>query len=354
MADSLVLKGVKDVKKRTGTGMILRKPSRGGDTHQIKEWWRNSVNTVYASCSVIKISTSDGVVNLAIATGGREGAFIRIVHDGDFGFTFYDVKDIQRAALFNDQMQIIEHYMFPAIAGGSIVTVTPSGAASRPTTTVPFVFTGNTTIAGTPTVGETLTATAATFTGGTGTITTNMVFQVSATGTSGWSNLASTSGVASGGTATYVITSSEAGKYIRAHYTITDDVGTTNKNSSATSVIAETLATRIANATYTYVVTVVNTAAEGDPAVNVFALNGTNQLAVSASAGESIAFDFSADASNHPLDIFTDATKTTPVTVGVETGGPGNATLLFTPPIAGSFSYQCINHANMGGDITVS
>lgn len=354
MADSLVLKGVKDVKKRTGTGMLLRNPARGGNTHQIKEWWRNSVNTVYASCSLIKISTSDGVVNLAIATGGREGAFIRIVHDGSFNFNFYDVKDIQRAALFTDQMQLIEHYMFPAIAGGSIVTVTPPGGASRPDPTIPVVFSGTTTLSGSPVVGETLTATAPTFTGGTGTVSTNLVFQVSSNGSSNWSLLEGNAGVASGGTATYVITSSEAGKYIRAKYTVTDDVGPNNKNSTVTSVITESLATRIANATYSYVVTVVNTAAEGDPAVNVFALNGTNQLAVSASPGESIAFDFSADASNHPLGIFTDASKTTPVTVGVETGGAGNATLLFTPPIAGSFSYQCINHAAMGGDITVS
>ena len=72
------------------------------------------------------------------------------------------------------------------------------------------------------------------------------------------------------------------------------------------------------------------------------------------SPNETAVFDFSAVAGAHPLGIFTDASKTTPVTVGVETGGSGNATLLFQPPIAGTFSYQCINHAAMGGDITVS
>ena len=38
-------------------------------------------------------------------------------------------------------------------------------------------------------------------------------------------------------------------------------------------------------------------------------------------------------------------------TVGIEQEGTD---LLFTPPIAGSFSYQCANHAAMGGDITVN
>ena len=34
MADSLVLTGVKDVKKHTGTEMLLTRPKRGGDTFQ--------------------------------------------------------------------------------------------------------------------------------------------------------------------------------------------------------------------------------------------------------------------------------------------------------------------------------
>ena len=42
MADSLVLTGVKDVKKHTGTEMLLTRPKRGGDTHSLKEWWKGS------------------------------------------------------------------------------------------------------------------------------------------------------------------------------------------------------------------------------------------------------------------------------------------------------------------------
>lgn len=103
-----------------------------------------------------------------------------------------------------------------------------------------------------------------------------------------------------------------------------------------------TFAEKVAAAAYTYVVTVDN---------GVYELDGVAQAEVTANVGESIVFDFSGVADNHPLAIFTDSTKLTPVTVGVE---EENGVLYFAPPIAGTFSYQCINHADMGGDITIS
>jgi len=103
-----------------------------------------------------------------------------------------------------------------------------------------------------------------------------------------------------------------------------------------------TFAEKVADAAYTYAVTVDN---------GVYELDGVAQAEVTADVGEGIVFDFSAVSGNHPLAIFTDSTKTTPVTVGVE---EENGVLYFEPPIAGSFSYQCINHADMGGDITIS
>ena len=48
MADSLVLTGVKDVKKHTGDEMLLTRPKRGGDSHPIKEWWKGGI-AVYAT-----------------------------------------------------------------------------------------------------------------------------------------------------------------------------------------------------------------------------------------------------------------------------------------------------------------
>ena len=51
MADSLVLTGVKDVKKHTGSPkeMLLTRPKRGGDTHAIKEWWKDRGGAQYVA-----------------------------------------------------------------------------------------------------------------------------------------------------------------------------------------------------------------------------------------------------------------------------------------------------------------
>lgn len=351
MADSLRFKGAKDITKRIGSGMRLVRPKRGGDTHQVKQWWGLKQTCLYTNAAIFNVTTDFGSVQLIIPVD-TETTELQIRHDGSGNFTFPYNRACDRVAVYSaDRSVFYKEYQFSKISGGAMVTRT---VTAYPAVETVVAFGTGTSLSGTAVVGETLTATAASTSGGKGTVSTNLIFQVSDTGSGGWSFLAGNPGTASGGTATYTIQSGDSGKYIRASYQVTDDDGTVSNNSSATNVIADTLATRISNATYTYTVTVVNTAAEGDPAVNVYALNGTNQQAVAASVGESIAFDFSAVASAHPLGIFTDSTKTTPVTVGVETGGAGNATLLFTPPITGSFSYQCINHANMGGDITVS
>ena len=118
MADSLFLVGVKDVRKHTGTEMQLVHPLRGGNTHQVKEWWRNGVNTTYTGCTIFKVTTAAGSVKLALATGKPEGTELRIDHDGSFNFSFYHMNEIERAALFTDGMELIEHYVFPSIAGG--------------------------------------------------------------------------------------------------------------------------------------------------------------------------------------------------------------------------------------------
>ena len=351
MADSLRLKGARSVSNHTGSEMILRRPARGGDVFKVPTWWNLKHRVQYASAAVFKVSSTRGTLSLVIPID-PENTDITIKHDGAGSFTFPKVDGVDRVAVMSASMDTFyEEYQFAKISGGPVLKRTVN---ALPAVQESVSFSGQAGISGTATVGETLTATAPTFTGGVGTVTTNLIFQVSDTGSGGWSFLAGNPGTPGGGTATYTLTGAESGKYIRASYQVTDDEATHSSNSSGTGPIAATFATRVANATLSYTVTVVNTAAEGDPAVNVYALNGTNQQAVALDAGESVAFDFSAVASAHPLGIFTDATKTTPVTVGVETGGSGNSTLLFTPPIAGTFSYQCINHANMGGSITVS
>ena len=130
MADSLVLTGVKDVKKHTGTEMLLTRPKRGGDTHSVKEWWKSGVSTVYATCTIFDVTANGTTVKLVLDTSVSTN--VRIDHDGNFGFTFIRPNELKRGALFTADMQLIEHYVFPAISGGKVMTVTPPGSAPKP------------------------------------------------------------------------------------------------------------------------------------------------------------------------------------------------------------------------------
>ena len=131
MADSLVLAGVKDVKKHTGTEMLLTRPKRGGDTHSVKEWWKaGGVSTCYAECSIFNVTVGGDSVKLVLDTNMSTN--VRIDHDGAFGFTFYGSNEIRRGALFTTDFALIEHYVFPSISGGQVMTVTPAGAAAKP------------------------------------------------------------------------------------------------------------------------------------------------------------------------------------------------------------------------------
>jgi hypothetical protein len=131
MADSLVLTGVKDIKKHTGTEMLLTRPKHGGDTHHLKEWWKgNGKGKCYIDCTVFDVTGAAGTVKLVLDTSMSTN--VRIDHDGDFNFSFYGVNELRRAALFTEDYQLIEHYVFPAISGGKVMTVTPPDAAERP------------------------------------------------------------------------------------------------------------------------------------------------------------------------------------------------------------------------------
>ena len=131
MADSLVLTGVKDIKKHTGTEMLRLNPKHGGDTFHLKRWWvEGGISTVYVDATVFDVTTGAGTVKLALATSMSTN--VRIDHDGSFNFTFIGVNELSRAALFTDTFELIEHYVFPSISGGKVMTVTPSGGASLP------------------------------------------------------------------------------------------------------------------------------------------------------------------------------------------------------------------------------
>ena len=339
MADSLVLKGVKDVRRHSGSEMQIVNPKRGGNTHQIKDWWRKSVSTTYTSSTMFKVTGTGGVCHLVLATGSSERAQVRIDHDGAFGFTFSSISQIERAALYTETFELIEHYIFPSIAGGSIVTVKPAGSADRPSAAPPDTTINTVTVLGevAPTNGDTET------------------YTVNVTGdatpfTYTWGVGAGTGSIDSGqGTNSAVITWSSDGPS-----GVTCAVSSGNANFDGNDVsdtlditVAQTFADRVAGADLSVAVTVADTGS-GDK----YQIDGVEQDGIVATAGATIHFDLSdASLSGHPFKIYTDSTKTTEVTVGIDQEGTD---LLFTPPIAGTFSYQCANHADMGGDITVN
>ena len=136
MADSLVLTGVKGVKKHAGSELRLTRPKRGGDTHSVKKWWCGAgASTVYAECAVFDVTVGNNTCKLAV--NASAGSHVTILHDGAFGFTFRGIHGIKRAALFTSDYQLIEHYVFPAISGGKVMTVTPAGSAERPGASAP-------------------------------------------------------------------------------------------------------------------------------------------------------------------------------------------------------------------------
>lgn len=130
MADSLVLEGIKTVKKHKGSDMLLIRPSRGGDLHSIKKWWSTGGSVVYTPCSLLQVSLGTKKVYLALEVSNASS--IRVDHYGGFDFAFYGIKNIKRGALLDENYNVIEHYMFPSISSGRTMTITPPGAAVRP------------------------------------------------------------------------------------------------------------------------------------------------------------------------------------------------------------------------------
>ena len=129
------------------------------------------------------------------------------------------------------------------------VQITPStdcGSGSAATSSATAAVTGaptigSATIAGTTRVGQTLTATANSVTGVS--VTTTYQWQSAATSTGSYADISSAN------ERTFVLTSSEAGKYIKVKITVTNSAGSANKTSSATTVVTIAAPT-IGSATY--------------------------------------------------------------------------------------------------------
>jgi len=48
-------------------------------------------------------------------------------------FAFYASRNVTRAALFTQDLQLVEHYVLPTMSGGKVMTVKPHDAATKPT-----------------------------------------------------------------------------------------------------------------------------------------------------------------------------------------------------------------------------
>jgi hypothetical protein len=329
MADKLLFRGDKHIRNQEGDEMSLVIPRRGGDTHNLPRWWSKSNHVVNIKCAVLRVQTaSRGTLRLVIPLINMETVSLWIIHEGDGTFRFLNNHvGVERVAVFSDDMRFLyEEYQFPKISGGSVLrrTILPlptDWTIGTVTLSGPSNAVGGTT--------ETYTAT----------------------------NNGNADDV------TYVLTSDNANDTISGmDVTFEDNNGTSNITVTGTSALAggataqdnivvtvtASVLRRINLANFHYDVAVFDDGNGND----VFALNGNTQADITASAGDSIHFDLS-DASlvGHPFRIYTDSSKTTEVTVGVEFEGDS---MLFTPPIAGTFVYECQNHAGMGGTITVS
>ena len=227
MADSLVLKGARDVTKKVGTGMVLLNPKSGGNTHRFPEWWNKKQRVQYAECAIFKVVLDNGV-DTRLVVPLTEDTEIHIKHDGAGSFTFPYFRGVSRVALIEiNGTGLYKEYQFPVISKGSIlertVAALPAGLAVG---SVP-------TLSGTFTVGQEITLTQADFTGGNSPLSVSNKFEISANGTSGWSQVGTSS--STGSTHTYTLVAGDATKYLRGVSTVTDAGGDTLVSNSTAS-----------------------------------------------------------------------------------------------------------------------
>ena len=179
MADSLRLKGAKHVIKHTGDEMKLRRPKRGGDVHMVPTWWALKKTVTYTGAAIFDVNSTVGPLALIVPVD-LEGTDLGIKHNGDGTFLFPHKRGVDRVAVMSaDLKTFYVEYQFSKISGGPTLKRTVN---SLPSPSAPVSFNGQTSISGTATVGQTLTATAPTYTGGIGAVSTNLIFQKSSSG----------------------------------------------------------------------------------------------------------------------------------------------------------------------------
>ena len=124
MADSLVLKGYKDVRNQTGSEMTLM--TDGGRYAQDipEDGKKNSFVTG------TKFDVTQGSDSVVLTLDTNQDSEIRIDVGASFAFTFYNPHCIKNAALYTTAGVLIERYEFGQIPG--VGTKTINGPGTKP------------------------------------------------------------------------------------------------------------------------------------------------------------------------------------------------------------------------------
>ena len=144
MADSLTLKGAKHVINQTGDEMMLVRPKRGGDAHQVPRWWALKKSVAYTSAAIINVSTTAGALALVIPVDA-ENTQLEIRSAGDGNFTFPVNRGVDRVAVMSQDLSTFYvEYQFAKISGGPTLKRTVNALPTND----PIVWTSQTTLSG--------------------------------------------------------------------------------------------------------------------------------------------------------------------------------------------------------------
>lgn len=115
-----------------GLQFNILQPKKGGYLHSIKEWWQKRSGIQYVGCTILEFMAHDEkYYKLAVVSNNQTS--LRFSYDGFLNFTFNHFKNVSRAALFTEDFQLIEHYVFPYDSRGKALTVIPQNAFPKPT-----------------------------------------------------------------------------------------------------------------------------------------------------------------------------------------------------------------------------
>ena len=227
MSDSFTLKGERTVVNNVGEALRLNNP-RGGSTFKFPQWWALKQTVQYVDSAIFKVDTDFGLtVHLVVpVTASTE---LKVKHDGSGNFTFPYYRGVNRVAVVDPDTNLLyREYQFPAISKGAILTRTVN------TYPVGISFTDDGSLTGDFEVGGTVTVNGAGFVGGIGDVTELYVLQQSDTGSDGWTTVTTNATEPF----TYILGAGLEGKYLRASTQLSDDTGSTVRNSAASIQVA--------------------------------------------------------------------------------------------------------------------